>query len=50
MCQAARKRTLYQNSSVMLTKEIGEKATWTKNEIENQQNLLIDAAVKIFRP
>ena len=44
------KRSLYQNSSVMLTKEIGEKATWTTNEIENQQNLLIDAAVKIFRP
>lgn len=44
------KRELYQNSSVILTKEIGEKTTWTKNEIENQQNLLIDAAVKIFRP
>ena len=44
------KRSLYQNSSVMLTKEIGEKATWTTNEIENQQNLLIAAAVKIFRP
>jgi len=44
------KKPLYQNSSVMLTKEIGEKTSWTKNEIENHQDLLIDAAVKIFRP
>ena len=40
---------IIQNSSVILTKQIGEKTTWTQNEIENQQNLLIDAAVKIFR-
>jgi hypothetical protein len=44
------KRSLYQNSSVILTKEIGEKTIWTKNEIENHQNLLINAAMTIFRP
>lgn len=44
------KRSLYQNSSVILTKEIGEKTSWTKKEIENHQNLLIDIAITIFRP
>lgn len=44
------KRKLYQNSSVILTKQIGEKTTWTKKEIENHQNLLIDATIAIFRP
>lgn len=44
------KKSLYQNSSVMLTKEIGEQISWTKNEIENHQNLLVDAAIAIFHP
>ncbi|ACB52631.1 hypothetical protein cce_3283 [Crocosphaera subtropica ATCC 51142] len=45
-----RKKTLYQQSSVFLNKEIGNKPHWTLEEISNHEDFLIDAAVKIFRP
>jgi hypothetical protein len=44
------KQPIYQTSSVLLTQEIGIKTAWTQQEIEDHKNLLIDAAVKIFRP
>ena len=44
------KKSLYQNSSVVLTREIGEKTNWKIDEIVNHQDLLIDIAIKIFRP
>lgn len=44
------KQPLYQASSVVLTQEIGSKSAWTQNEIDAHKNLLIDAAVVIFRP
>lgn len=44
------KKSLYRNSSVVLTREIGEKTNWKINEIENHQDLLINIAIKIFRP
>ncbi|MBD2577913.1 DUF262 domain-containing protein [Oscillatoria sp. FACHB-1406] len=46
MCKAP----LYQQSSVLLTQEIGSKTTWTQIEINDQKELLIDAALKIFIP
>lgn len=44
------KQPIYQTSSVLLTQEIGIKTAWTPQEIADHKNLLIDAAVKIFRP
>lgn len=44
------KAPLYKQSSVLLTQEIGAKTRWTQSEIENQKQLLIDAALKIFLP
>lgn len=44
------KKSLYQASSVVLTQEIGSKASWTKTEVEDHENLLINAALAIFRP
>lgn len=45
-----RKKTLYQKSSVVLNQEIGNKPNWTLEDIKNHEKLLIDAALKIFRP
>lgn len=44
------KRVLYQSSSVVLTKEIGEKTVWTRKEIDDNRKLLIDIALKVFYP
>lgn len=44
------KKPLYQASSVDLTQKIGLNITWTHLEIEAHKNLLVDAAIKIFRP
>ena len=44
------KQPIYQTSSVLLTQEIGIKTVWTQQEIADHKNLLIDAAIKIFRP
>ncbi|MBE9210758.1 DUF262 domain-containing protein [Nostoc sp. LEGE 06077] len=44
------KAPLYQQSSVLLTQEIGAKTIWTQIEIDEQKRLLIDAALKIFLP
>jgi hypothetical protein len=44
------KQPIYQTSSVLLTQEIGMNTAWTQQEIADHKNLLIDAAVKIFRP
>ncbi len=44
------KQPIYQTSSVLITQEIGMKTAWTQQEIADHKNLLIDAAVKIFRP
>lgn len=44
------KKHLYEKSSVLLTQEIGTKTSWTLSEIENHENLLIEAAIKIFIP
>lgn len=44
------KAPLYQQSSVLLTQEIGAKTRWTQIEIDEQKLLLIDAALKIFLP
>jgi hypothetical protein len=44
------KKTLYLDSSVLLTKElIGTKSIWTETEVDNHNIFLIDAAIKIFR-
>lgn len=44
------KAPLYQQSSVLLTQEIGAKTRWTQKEIKDQKLLLINAAFKIFLP
>jgi hypothetical protein len=44
------KAPLYQQSSVLLTQEIGAKTIWTQTEIDDQKQLLIEAALKIFLP
>ena len=44
------KAPLYQKSSVLLTQEIGAKPIWAQTEIDDQKQLLIDAALKIFLP
>lgn len=42
------KRSLYQESSVILTRNIATKQTWTEQEITNHKNLLIAIALKVF--
>ncbi|WP_330204487.1 DUF262 domain-containing HNH endonuclease family protein [Cyanobacterium sp. Dongsha4] len=42
------KKSLYKNSSVVLTQEIGNMENWTATEIENHQNLLIEIAISLF--
>jgi len=44
------KQYLYQRSSVLLTKEVGSKTAWTKADVEQHRDLLINAALAIFRP
>ncbi|MGB3637963.1 MAG: DUF262 domain-containing HNH endonuclease family protein [Rivularia sp. (in: cyanobacteria)] len=44
------KKTLFQQSSVELTRNIGLKQAWTEQEIENHKNMLIDIALKVFYP
>ncbi len=44
------KASLYQQSSVLLTQEIGVKTNWAQTEIDSHKHLLIDAALKIFLP
>lgn len=44
------KRSLYQESSVLLTRNIATNQTWTEQEIKNHKNLLIDIALKVFYP
>lgn len=44
------KRSLYQESSVQMTKNIAANTTWTEQEITNHKNLLIDIALKVFYP
>ena len=42
---------VYQKSSVEVTKEeVGKKTAWTLQEIEVHKELLIDIALKVFRP
>ncbi|MBW4498139.1 MAG: HNH endonuclease family protein [Scytonema hyalinum WJT4-NPBG1] len=42
------KRSTYQDSSVLVTRDIATNSTWTEQEVENHKNLLIDVALKIF--
>ncbi|MEM9922856.1 MAG: HNH endonuclease family protein [Cyanobacteria bacterium P01_D01_bin.50] len=44
------KKTLFQQSSVELTRNIGKKQAWTEQEVENHKNMLIDIALKVFYP
>ncbi len=44
------KKTLYQESSVLLTRNIATNQTWTEQEIHVHKNLLIDIALKVFYP
>ena len=44
------KRSLYQESSVVLTRNIATNQTWTEQVITNHKNLLIDIALKVFYP
>jgi uncharacterized protein with ParB-like and HNH nuclease domain len=44
------KKELFQKSSVELTRNIGQNQTWTEEEIKNNQNMLIDIALKVFSP
>ena len=44
------KVSLYKDSSVSLTQEIGAKEGWTCTEIDEHKQLLIDAAINIFIP
>jgi uncharacterized protein with ParB-like and HNH nuclease domain len=44
------KRSLYQASSVLLTRNIARNQTWGEQEIKNHKNLLIDIALKVFYP
>ncbi|MBD6616395.1 DUF262 domain-containing protein [Komarekiella sp. 'clone 1'] len=44
------KRSLYQASTVLLTRNIAKNATWNEQEIKNHKNLLIDIALKVFYP
>ena len=44
------KRSIYQASSVVLTRDIATNTTWSEQEIKNHKNLLIDIALKVFYP
>lgn len=44
------KKTLFQQSSVQLTKDIGLKPAWTEQEIKNHKDMLINIALKVFYP
>ncbi|TBR61881.1 hypothetical protein B4U84_00275 [Westiellopsis prolifica IICB1] len=44
------KRSLYQESSVLLTRNIATNETWSEKEIKNHKNLLMDIALKVFYP
>lgn len=44
------KRELYLQSTVLLTRDIAAKATWSKQEIEDHKKLFIDIALKVFYP
>jgi hypothetical protein len=44
------KAPLYQQSAILLTQEIGAKTIWTQTEIDDQKQLLREAALKIFLP
>ncbi|WP_460205742.1 DUF262 domain-containing protein [Scytonema sp. NUACC21] len=44
------KRSLYQASSVLLTRNIALNDNWGEEEIKNHKNLLIDIALKVFYP
>lgn len=44
------KKSLYQESSVFLTRNIAINQAWTEQEIKNNKNLLIDIALKVFHP
>ncbi|BAZ40089.1 hypothetical protein NIES4101_60500 [Calothrix sp. NIES-4101] len=44
------KRSLYQESSVLLTRNIANNLTWTEQEVKNHKELLIDIALKVFYP
>ncbi len=46
----ATKKPIYAASSVVLTQEIGAKAAWTTAEVLDHQQLLINVALKVFRP
>jgi hypothetical protein len=45
----AMKRQLYRDSSVLFTQDIGAKTAWTRTEIDQQKDLLLEIAVKIFQ-
>jgi hypothetical protein len=42
------KRPLYQELSILLTRDIAKNQVWTIQEIKNRKNLLIDVALKVF--
>jgi Protein of unknown function DUF262/Protein of unknown function (DUF1524) len=44
------KRSLYEASSVRLTRNLARFPTWTEQEINEHQNSLIDIALKVFVP
>jgi uncharacterized protein with ParB-like and HNH nuclease domain len=44
------KRSLYRESSVLLTRNIANNLTWTEQEVKNHKELLIDIALKVFYP
>ncbi|ARV63344.1 hypothetical protein BZZ01_31835 [Nostocales cyanobacterium HT-58-2] len=44
------KRSLYQASSVLLTRNLAKNAAWGEQEIKNHKKLLIDIALRVFYP
>lgn len=44
------KRSLYQASSVLLTREIATNTDWTQQKLNDHKNLLINVALKVFNP
>ncbi|MBE9116821.1 DUF262 domain-containing protein [Lusitaniella coriacea LEGE 07157] len=44
------KISMYQQSSVKLTNDIAKNGTWTEQEFNKNQDLLIDIALKVFVP
>lgn len=48
--QFPNKKPLYLQSTVDLTKKIGNEINWTTTEIDNHRNFLINSAIAIFRP